>query len=315
MWNHDNNESDPLMSQLLEDTTLNTCQINRQRLNITKSKWRKDRKKPLGGGISGKVYKGYADGGFFFAVKEIRIENKGEIDKIKQEVKLLCQFSHPNIVKYYGTEEDESKVNIFLELVSTGSLRKVYKSFELEESQVSHYTKQILEGLKYLHERKVVHRDIKCANILWEKGYVKITDFGLTKVTGLIALLKSRYGKIDWIAPEVMKQDKEYGFEADIWSLGCTVVEMLIRDFPYSHFKELHAKSTDPLKDFKADLELEVQKGSILHYLPKYSLHDYPLALDFIERCLKLNPNERPTADTLLEHEFVRDKFVKDSGC
>ncbi|KAF2293994.1 hypothetical protein GH714_006207 [Hevea brasiliensis] len=197
--NHDNNEN----------TTLNTCQINRQRLNITKSKWRKDRKKPLGGGISGKVYKGYADGGFFFAVKEIRIENKGEIDKIKQEVKLLCQFSHPNIVKYYGTEEDESKVNIFLELVSTGSLRKVYKSFELEESQVSHYTKQILEGLKYLHERKVVHRDIKCANILVdEKGYVKITDFGLTKVTGLIALLKSRYGKIDWIAPEVMNRTK-----------------------------------------------------------------------------------------------------------
>ncbi|KAF2293989.1 hypothetical protein GH714_006120 [Hevea brasiliensis] len=227
--NHDNNESDPLMSQFLK--------INRQRLNITKSKWRKDRKKPLGGGIFGKVYK------------------------------------------------DESKVNIFLELVSTGSLRKVYRSFELEESQVSHYTKQILEGLKYLHERKVVHGDIKCANILVdEKGHVKITDFGLTKVTGVIALLKSRYGKIDWIAPEVMKQDKEYGFEADIWSLGCTVVEMLIRDFPYSHFKELHAKSTDPLKDFKADLELEVQKGSIVHYLPKYSLHDYPLALDFIER-------------------------------
>ncbi|KAJ9174800.1 hypothetical protein P3X46_013405 [Hevea brasiliensis] len=301
--NHDNNESDPLMSQFLK--------INRQRLNITKSKWRKDRKKPLGGGIFGKVYKGYADGGFFFAVKEIQIKNKGEIDKINQEVNLLCQFSHPNIVKYYGTEEDESKVNIFLELVSTGSLRKVYRSFELEESQVSHYTKQILEGLKYLHERKVVHGDIKCANILVdEKGYVKITDFGLTKVTGVIALLKSRYGKIDWTAPEVMKQDKEYGFEADIWSLGCTVVEMLIRDFPYSHFKELHAKSTDPLKDFKADLELEVQKGSILHYLPKYSLHDYPLALDFIERCLKRNPNERPTADTLLEH-----KFVKDSGC
>ncbi|KAF2293993.1 hypothetical protein GH714_006182 [Hevea brasiliensis] len=164
---------------------------------------------------------------------------------------VLEEILHPNIVKYYGTEEDESKVNIFLELVSTGSLRKVYRSFELEESQVSHYTKQILEGLKYLHERKVVHGDIKCANILVdEKGHVKITDFGLTKVTGVIALLKSRYGKIDWIAPEVMKQDKEYGFEADIWSLGCTVVEMLIRDFPYSHFKKLHAKSTDPLKNF-----------------------------------------------------------------
>ncbi|KAJ9174821.1 hypothetical protein P3X46_013426 [Hevea brasiliensis] len=300
--NHDNNESDPLMSQFLK--------INRQRLNITKSKWLKDRKKPLGGGIFGQVYKGYADGGFFFAVKEIQIKNKGEIDKINQEVNLLCQFSHPNIVKYYGTEEDESKVNIFLELVSTGSLRKVYRSFELEESQVSHYTKQILEGLKYLHERKVVHGDIKCANILVdEKGHVKITDFGLTKV----------YGKIDWTAPEVMKQDKEYGFEADIWSLGCTVVEMLIRDFPYSHLKELRkelrAKSTEPLKDFKEDLELKVEEGSIVEYLPEYSLRDYPLALDFIERCLKRNPNERPTADTLLEHKFVKDKFVKDSGC
>ncbi|KAF2293991.1 hypothetical protein GH714_006159 [Hevea brasiliensis] len=199
--NHGNNESEPLMSQFLK--------INRQRLKITKSKWQKDGKKPLGAGGFGDVYKGYAAGGFFFAVKVIKIKNKGEIDKIKQEVNLLCQFSHPNIVKYYGTEEEESKVNIFLELISTGSLRQVYKCFKLKDSQVSHYSKQILEGLKYLHERKVVHRDIKCANILVdEKGCVKITDFGLARVAELNSLMKSRHGTIPWMAPEVIKRTK-----------------------------------------------------------------------------------------------------------
>ncbi|KAJ9174797.1 hypothetical protein P3X46_013402 [Hevea brasiliensis] len=250
--NHGNNESEPLMSQFLK--------INRQRLKITKSKWQKDGKK-LGRGGFGDVYKGYAAGGFFFAVKVIKIKNKGEIDKINQEVNLLCQFSHPNIVKYYGTEEEEL-------------LRQVYKCFKLKDSQVSHYSKQILEGLKYLHERKVVHRDINCANILVdEKGCVKITDFGLARV---------------------IKQDKEYGFKADIWSFGCTVLEMLIRNIPYSHLKNLNA-----------NLELEVQKGSIIDHLPNYSLSEN--ALDFIKQCLKRNPNKRQTADELLKHPFVND--------
>ncbi|KAJ9174810.1 hypothetical protein P3X46_013415 [Hevea brasiliensis] len=284
--NHGNNESEPLMSQFLK--------INRQRLKITKSKWQKDGKK-LGRGGFGDVYKGYAAGGFFFAVKVIKIKNKGEIDKINQEVNLLCQFSHPNIVKYYGTEEEESKVNIFLELISTGSLRQVYKCFKLKDSQVSHYSKQILEGLKYLHERKVVHRDIKCANILVdEKGCVKITDFGLARVAELNSLMKSRHGTINWMAPEVIKQDKEYGFKADIWSFGCTVLEMLIRNIPYSHLKNLNA-----------NLELEVQKGSIIDHLPNYSLSEN--ALDFIKQCLKRNPNKRQTADELLKHPFVND--------
>ncbi|KAJ9174802.1 hypothetical protein P3X46_013407 [Hevea brasiliensis] len=268
--------------------------INRQRLKITKSKWQKDGKK-LGRGGFGDVYKGYAAGGFFFAVKVIKIKNKGEIDKINQEVNLLCQFSHPNIVKYYGTEEEESTVNIFLELISTGSLRQVYKCFKLKDSQVSHYSKQILEGLKYLHERKVVHRDINCANILVdEKGCVKITDFGLARVAELNSLMKSRHGTINWMAPEVIKQDKEYGFKADIWSFGCTVLEMLIRNIPYSHLKNLNA-----------NLELEVQKGSIIDHLPNYSLSEN--ALDFIKQCLKRNPNKRQTADELLKHPFVND--------
>ncbi|XP_021617773.1 E3 ubiquitin-protein ligase UPL5 isoform X2 [Manihot esculenta] len=286
-----NNESDPLMSQFLK--------INRQGLDIKKSGWQMDRNKTLGGGISGNVYKGYADGGFFFAIKEIQIKNKAQLAKIQiqQEVNLLCQFSHPNIVKYYGTEEDQSKIYIFLELVSTGSLRQVYKSFQLKNSQVSRYTKQILEGLKYLHDRKVVHRDIKCANILVdEKGCVKITDFGLAKVTELVHLLKSCHGTIDWIAPEVMKKDKEYGVEADIWSLGCTVLEMLTRKYPYSH-----------VSDFNANLEMEVQNGTLRNHLPNYSLSEK--ARSFIMDCLQVDPKKRPTASQLLNHSFVKDSF------
>ncbi|XP_021617421.1 E3 ubiquitin-protein ligase UPL5 isoform X2 [Manihot esculenta] len=316
--NQGNNVSDPLMSQFLK--------INRQRVNINKLRWRMDRRKTLGGGITGNVYRGYADDGFFFAVKEVQVENKEEIDEskqetdrihqdvkeiehdnkeevdkiklehdhVQQEVNLLCQLSHPNIVKYYGTKEYKSKIHIFLQLVSTGSLRQVYKKFELRDSQVSHYTKQILEGLKYLHERKVPHKDIKCANILVdEKGCVKITDFGLARVTDLIPFLNSRHGKIHWIAPEVIKKNKEYGVESDIWSLGCTVLEMLIRDFPYSHVNE------------NENLQSEVENGMLLDHLPNYPLSEN--ARDFIMKCLQVDPKKRPTASQLLNHLFVKD--------
>lgn len=165
-------------------------QVNLQNLNIPK--WQKGKR--LGEGKFGKVFEGYAPGGFFFAIKEIKIEPEVNIEQIYDEIRLLCQLRHPNIVKYYGMEKRERNLYIFLELVTTGSLQRVYENFKLEDSQVSHYTKQILEGLKYLHERNVAHRDIKCANILVnEKGRIKIADFGLAKVMELNTLMKSSY--------------------------------------------------------------------------------------------------------------------------
>ncbi|XP_020423841.1 mitogen-activated protein kinase kinase kinase 1 [Prunus persica] len=97
-------------------------------------------------------------------------------------------------------------------------------------------------GLKYLHDRRVIHRDIKCANILVHaNGSVKLADFGLAK-TIQMNNIKSSQGTAYWMAPEVVNRKHQgYGLLADIWSLGCTVLEMLTRRFPYPNLEWIQA--------------------------------------------------------------------------
>uniref|UniRef100_A0A0D9VXY6 Protein kinase domain-containing protein n=1 Tax=Leersia perrieri TaxID=77586 RepID=A0A0D9VXY6_9ORYZ len=212
----------------------------------------------LGSGSFGMVYEGISDTastgvsgkwdwnaneGAFFAVKEVSLLDQGSnaqqsILALEQEIALLSQFEHENIVQYYGTDKkwfyEESKLYIFIELVTQGSLSSLYQKYKLRDSQVSAYTRQILKGLVYLHERNVVHRDIKCANILVHaNGSVKLADFGLAKEMSKINMLRSCKGSVYWMAPEVVNPRKTYGPQADIWSLGCTVLEMLTRQIPY----------------------------------------------------------------------------------
>uniref|UniRef100_A0A7N2MVA0 mitogen-activated protein kinase kinase kinase n=1 Tax=Quercus lobata TaxID=97700 RepID=A0A7N2MVA0_QUELO len=249
----------------------------RGKLRRSISSWQKG--ELLGSGSFGTVYEGYTEDGYFFAVKEVSLLDQGSqgkqnISYLEQEISLLKQFEHENIVQYLGTEkelesfsalmdliystfvkgegldklcwrlyksrgfEDESRIYIFLELVTKGSLASLYQKYRLRDSQVSAYTRQILNGLKYLHDKKVIHRDIKCSNILVDaSGSVKLADFGLAKVTKLNDI-KSCKGTPFWMAPEVVNlKNRFYGLAADIWSLGCTVLEMLTRQHPYSHLE------------------------------------------------------------------------------
>nr|TKS15244.1 mitogen-activated protein kinase kinase kinase 1-like [Populus alba] len=148
--------------------------------------------------------------------------------------RVLKRLDHENIIQYYGTDEDEEKLYIFLELVSHGTLEQAYKNCPFKESQVSHYTRQILQGLKYLHGCNVIHRDLKCANILvTESGNIKLADFGLSKFMEDGQSLEHGVGSSYWMAPEVANpKSGGYDFRADTWSLGCTVVEMLTRKYP-----------------------------------------------------------------------------------
>ncbi|KAL5992921.1 Mitogen-activated protein kinase kinase kinase 1 [Asimina triloba] len=192
------------------------------------------------------------------------------------EIALLSQFEHENIVQYLGTDK--------------GSLASLYQRYHLRDSQVSAYTRQILNGLKYLHDRNVLHRDVKCANILVDaSGSVKLADFGLAKETTKLNLLKSCKGSAYWMAPEVVDPRKSYGVAADIWSLGCTVLEMLTHQPPYSHLEWTQAL-------------FQIGRGEpppIPHTLSKD-------AHDFINKCLKVDPDDRPSASELLSHAFVR---------
>ncbi|GJW30967.1 mitogen-activated protein kinase kinase kinase 1-like protein [Tanacetum coccineum] len=261
--------------------------------NIKITNWQ--RGELLGRGSFGSVYEGICDGGYFIAVKEVSLLDSGELGRqsvvqLEQEIALLSQFEHENIVRYYGTDKDESKLYIFLELVTKGSLLSLYQRYHLQDCQVSSYTRQILHGLKYLHDRSVVHRDVKCANILVDaNGSVKLADFGLAKATKFNDV-RSCKGTAFWMAPEVVNQkNKGYGLAADIWSLGCTVLEMLTRRIPYS-----------PMECMAALFRI----GSGIAPPVPDSLSKE--AKDFIFQCFHVNPRDRPTASQLLEHPFVR---------
>ncbi|KAK4789218.1 hypothetical protein SAY86_020537 [Trapa natans] len=162
----------------------------------------------LGRGYFGSVYEAISHDGSFFAVKEVSLldqgpEGKKKILQLEQEIALLSRFEHENIVQYYGTAKDDSNLYIFIEIMKD-SLARLYKKYDLKESQISVYTRQILQGLKYLHDQAIVHRDIKCANILVDaSGYVKLADFGLAKATTLNDI-KSCKGTPFWMAPEVL---------------------------------------------------------------------------------------------------------------
>ncbi|XP_061972815.1 mitogen-activated protein kinase kinase kinase 1-like [Populus nigra] len=257
----------------------------------------------LGRGSFGSVYEGISDDGFFFAVKEVSLLDQGSqgkqsIYQLEQEIALLSRFEHENIVQYYGTDKDESKLYIFLELVTKGSLLKLYQRYNLRDSQVSAYTRQILHGLKYLHDQNVVHRDIKCANLLVDaNGSVKLADFGLAKATKFNDV-KSCKGTAFWMAPEVVNNKNQgYGLPADIWSLGCTVLEMLTRQIPYSELESMQAL-------------FRIGRG-VPPLVPDSLSND---ARDFILQCLQVNPNDRPTAAMLLDHPFMKRPLPTFSG-
>ncbi|PRQ35389.1 putative mitogen-activated protein kinase kinase kinase STE-STE11 family [Rosa chinensis] len=243
----------------------------------------------LGNGYFGSVYEVFADCGSFFAVKEVSLHDQGRVSRLEQEIAFLSQFQHENIVQYYGTQKDESKLYIFLELVTKGSLQKLYQTHPLTDSHVSVYTRQILQGLKYLHDQNVIHRDIKCANILVHaNGSVKLADFGLAKAIKMNDKL-SRQGTANWMAPELAKPGNPgYGLPADIWSLGCTVLEMLTGKVPYPDLEWMAVLWK--LMEGKLPLVPDSLSGE---------------AQEFIHLCLQVEPDNRPTAAQLLKHPFV----------
>ncbi|KAG6548980.1 hypothetical protein Mapa_009422 [Marchantia paleacea] len=260
----------------------------------------------LGEGSLGTVYEALDRNGNVCAMKEVSF-TKGEknvqdtIFLIEQGIETLSGFKHKNIVQYLGTQRADGKIYIFQELIRKGSLVSLCKKLRFTNSLVIACTRQILKGLEYLHHVNVVHRDIKCANILIDvHGTCKLADFGLAKQISALEEVKFSKGSAFWMAPEVIDPKKTFGKSADIWSLGCTVIEMFTGGPPFGD--QEWVSRTDALQDIKQYRVMWKVVHGEAPPIPEGLSED---AQDFIRQCLIIDPAKRPTASMLLQHKFI----------
>uniref|UniRef100_A0A8D2LQ93 Mitogen-activated protein kinase kinase kinase 3 n=1 Tax=Varanus komodoensis TaxID=61221 RepID=A0A8D2LQ93_VARKO len=262
--------------------------------------WR--RGKLLGQGAFGHVYLCYdVDTGRELAAKQVRFdpespETSKEVSALECEIQLLKNLQHERIVQYYGCLRDrgEKTLSIFMEYMPGGSVKDQLKAYgALTENVTRKYTRQILEGVCYLHSNMIVHRDIKGANILRDSaGNVKLGDFGASKRLQTICMsgtsIRSVTGTPYWMSPEVISGEG-YGRKADVWSLACTVVEMLTEKPPWAEYEAM-----------AAIFKIATQPTNPL--LPS---HISEPCRDFL-RQIFVEARQRPSAEELLQHHFAQ---------
>uniref|UniRef100_A0A8C8WVL5 Mitogen-activated protein kinase kinase kinase 19 n=1 Tax=Panthera leo TaxID=9689 RepID=A0A8C8WVL5_PANLE len=250
------------------------------------------------------VYCGLTSQGQLIAVKQVALDTSDklatekEYQKLQEEVDLLKALKHVNIVAYLGTCLEANIVSIFMEFVPGGSISSIISRFgPLPEMVFCKYTRQILQGVAYLHENCVVHRDIKGNNVmLMPTGIIKLIDFGCAKrlawagINGTHSdMLKSMHGTPYWMAPEVINESG-YGRKSDIWSIGCTVFEMATGKPPLASMDRMAAM-----------FYIGAHRG----LMPPLPEHFSENAVDFVRVCLTRDQHERPSAAQLLKHSFL----------
>ncbi|KAF9526477.1 kinase-like domain-containing protein [Crepidotus variabilis] len=268
----------------------------------------------IGPGSLGKVYLGMnASHGLLMAVKQVELEpaadhgsphehiqdeeqgsekrlSSTKVLALEREImERLTSFEHQNLVQYLYTSREEDSgsqfLNIFMEYIAGGSVSALLRDYgAFEEPLAKNFTSQILQGLKYLHEMGLIHRNIKSSNILvGNSGGVKISDFGM-----------SEFKKVDdqhsvfWMAPEVVKQSANITAKADIWSVGCLVVEMLAGKRPWAELTPLQAI-------------FQIGSG-VIPTMPS----DSPAQVtDFLQQTLRIDQETRPEVNTLLLEAWI----------
>jgi len=246
----------------------------------------------LGEGSFGAVYRAsHKTAKIDFAIKTIPVQDNDDLGDIIHEIDILKKCSSPNIVSYYGCFRNGREFWILMDYCAYGSLRDLMDHMDgpLDERVVAHVCMGALAGLAYLHSKNIIHRDIKAANILLDgNGTPKLADFGVSReMNNMWAKTMTMVGTPLWMAPEVAKM-QAYSFNADIWSMGITAIELAEFYPPYADISPMRALiliTRNPPPKLNGSFSKEF--------------------VDFVALCLNKNPESRPDAMSLIRHPFI----------
>ncbi|GAM27992.1 hypothetical protein SAMD00019534_111680 [Acytostelium subglobosum LB1] len=248
----------------------------------------------LGEGSFGAVYKAtHRDSGYTLAIKVFN--KKDDTTMIEKEIDILRRCNSQHLVSYFGCFSPRpcKELWILMDFCGLGSIADIMKSAQrtLKEREIALICKQALDGLLYLHDNQIIHRDVKAANILLtESGIVKIGDFGVSSQIMSTFCKGSIAGTPYWMAPEILKEE-EYSSKVDIWSLGITAIEMAEGDPPLHDVNPVKAMFMVPRKP-----------PPTLTDPKKWSIE----FVSFVECCLIKEIDRRSSAQTLLSHPFIQ---------
>ncbi|XP_063283781.1 serine/threonine-protein kinase PLK3 isoform X2 [Pelobates fuscus] len=234
-----------------------------------------------------------------YAVKVIphsRVSKPHQREKIVNEIELHRELHHKHVVKFSHHFEDAENIYIFLEICSRKSLAHIWKArHTLLEPEVRYYLKQIISGLKYLHLRGILHRDLKLGNFfINERMELKIGDFGLAaRLEPLEQRKKTICGTPNYLAPEVLYR-QGHGPESDVWSLGCVMYTLLCGTPPF--------ETSDLKETYRCIKQVKYTLPACLSSAARH----------LIVGILKRSPSERLTLDQILEHEFFSKGYTPD---
>lgn len=258
----------------------------------------------VGSGTYGDVYKAKdIQSGRVAAVKIIKLEPGDNFSVIQQEILMMKNCQHPNIVAFYGSYLRRDKLWICMEFCGGGSLQDIYHvTGPLSEPQISLVCRETLKGLSYLHSLNMMHRDIKGANILLTtNGDIKLADFGVSaQITATMRKRKSFIGSPYWMAPEVAAVERKGGYnqQCDVWSVGITAIELYELQPPMFDMHPMKALNVMSRSDFKPPRLKDKNRCS----------EEYK---NFVKSALIKSPRKRPSAEKLLEHPFVNLEMPK----
>jgi serine/threonine-protein kinase 24/25/MST4 len=252
------------------------------------------------------------------AIKLVDLEEcEDDVLDIQREINVLANCDSPHVTKYLGSwlVPKTSTLAIAMEYMGGGSVQDLCRETPLDERIVRVLMRDVVKALKYLHEEGKIHRDVKCANILLnENGEVRLADFGVSgQMTQTIGARRKTFaGTPFWMAPEVIQSSGTGGFDgpsgydekADIWSLGITAIEAATGSAPHAHLHPMRAlfvipQSAPPELPYTENNEDNEEDGGVTYNFSEEFR-------DFVKQCVKMNPEERPSAEELLKHPFLK---------